>query len=47
VPVTAENPIPARTKTVVADYPGDKRRQNVRGTVTLRVTLDECRHRSS
>src|SRR5262245_59887897 len=39
-PITPENPIPRRTRTVRPPYPGEAAAVGVRTTVTLRVTLD-------
>jgi TonB family protein len=40
-PVTPENPVPARTHAVPADYPFEAEQAGASGTVTVRVVLDE------
>lgn len=40
-PVTPENPVPARTHVVPADYPFEAEQAGASGTVTVRVVLDE------
>ena len=42
VPTGADNPVPTRTRTVAAEYPEARRKPGVRGTVTLRITIDEA-----
>ena len=41
-PVTPENPVPRRTYHVPADYPPEAETAGARGTVIVRVTLDEA-----
>ena len=40
-PITPENPIPRRTHHVPADYPTEAEAIGMRGSVTVRLTLDE------
>jgi protein TonB len=40
-PVTPENPVPRRTFSVPADYPDEAAAIGARGTVTVRVVIDE------
>jgi len=44
VAVTPENPIPKRIATMAAVYPTDISDRTIRGTVTLRVTVDALGH---
>ena len=41
VPVTAENPVPRRTNTAAPDYPAEMELAGARGTLSLRITLDD------
>lgn len=43
-PVTPENPIPRRLHHVPADYPAEASAIGMRGTVTVRLVLDESGH---
>jgi TonB family protein len=40
-PITAENPVPRRTHSVVPAYPAEARAIDATGLVTMRITLDE------
>ncbi len=43
-PITPENPIPRRTRSVPADYPSNAEAAGLKGKITVRLALDESGH---
>jgi TonB family protein len=42
VAITTDNPLPKRIATALPEYPGAERQSGRRGTITLRVTVDQA-----